>query len=49
MQLLSLVTISLCQKGPHEMYDTELLAHVYCYICPPFGAVSLRRSVLRHP
>ena len=26
------VTISLSQKGPHEMYDTELLAHVYCYM-----------------
>ena len=25
------VTISLSQKGPHEMYDTELLAHVCCY------------------
>ena len=28
--LLITVTISLSQKGPHEMYDTELLAHVYC-------------------
>ena len=26
------VTISLSQKIPHEMYATELLAHVYCYI-----------------
>ena len=49
LRYANIVTISLSQKGPHEMYDTDLLAHVYCYIRPPFGAVSSGRSVPRHP